>query len=105
MDLVVLHEDFRDLGPREFGWWRDTLAQHFTESCTRQKQVIVRRMVVGLTHHDHAIQFPGPRRMVGTENLDLQRVGRNPFEDILRIESAVIVADTGVIATDDQVCR
>jgi len=41
--------------------------------------------------------------VVDLERLGLQRARRDLVEDLLRVEGAVVVAHTGVVAADDQV--
>jgi hypothetical protein len=58
-----------------------------------------------LAHHHHLVQLLRVGGVVGLEDLDLERACRHLVEDGLRVEGAVVVADAGMVAADDEVGR
>jgi len=58
-----------------------------------------------ITHHHNFVQLLGVSRVVSLEDLNIQCTGRYFFiEDSLCIKSTIIIANTSVITTNDEVC-
>jgi hypothetical protein len=71
---------------------------------TRQQHEVLFVVIRRVTHHHHAIELLAVGGVIGPVDLDLQRtLGHLLVEDRLRVEAAVVVADAGVVAADDQV--
>ena len=60
-------------------------------------------MIRGILHHHHALEFAAVGRVVGLVDLQLQSIRGHFFiEDGLRVEAAVVIPHSGVVAADDQ---
>ncbi len=98
----MLAQHLQHLGPAEFRRDVGALEQRLAQLGAREQQpvgVAVRTGPLG----GHAAAAVAPECPVDFHRHDLQRASRDLVEDVLRVEGAVVVADAGMIASDDEV--
>src|SRR5215468_6579238 len=90
-----------DLGPAEFRGNLLVLGKHFAQTCARNLQPMFGSVRTG-SRRRHSIAFITKECDVDLERLDGEAVGRKRVEDILSVKGAVIAADAGMVASDDE---
>src|SRR3954449_757402 len=76
--------------------------KHLAQARARDLQPLL-RSVRACSRGRHAIAFIAEKGDVDLERLDGEAAGRKRVEDVLGVKRAVIAADAGVIAADDQI--
>ena len=99
---VRVDQHLRDLGPRELDRRHLALAEHLAHLRPRQEHAVVRPVRARLRAR-HRPADVAPERVLEEHRLDVELVRRELVEDELRVVRAVVVADAGVVAADDEV--
>ena len=98
---VVLAKHLGHFRPGEFARQGAALAQDLAD--TRARQLDSRRCVVRAgTGRCQRLARTAEERRLELERRDAEFLGREPVEDLLRVVRAIVVADAGMVASDDQ---
>src|SRR5215472_2353764 len=98
---IIVFEDRHHFRPAEFRRDFGIARQHFALLRARDGDVIFRIVRAGFSRR-HAIAFAAIKRDIDLERLGAERAGPELVEDGLGIVGAIIIADAGMIAPDDQ---
>src|SRR6476659_3130887 len=99
---VRVDEDLRDLGPGELDGRHVTVAEHLTNLRPREEHAILRPVRARLRAR-HRAAYVAPERVLEEHRLDVELMRFELVEDELRVVRAVVVADSRVVAADDEV--
>src|SRR5262249_3973903 len=99
--LHCRNQDFRDLRPRELRGWDLAAPQHVSHRRTRKRNASAGLMGTSLGG-GHALALLAVKGMLEHERHDSDLVAPKLSEDLLRVVSAVIVADSSMIAPHDK---
>src|SRR5260221_2911814 len=100
--LVSVDKDLGDLVARELVRRLFAVAEHFANLGSGEEKVRLRVMRAGLAR-GKPLALVAPEGVLEHQRLDPELVDVDLVEDLLRVVGAVVVAGTGVIATDDEV--
>src|SRR5690349_7343144 len=99
---VCLDEHLCDLGSRELRRWQLALREQLAHLRAREEDVVVAPVRAGLRRRHLAADL-AEERVLEEHRLDVELVRLELVEDQLRVVGAVVVADAGVVAADDEV--
>ena len=99
---VVGAQHRQHFGTRELGRHVAAFRQHLAQFGARQQQAVLLVVRAGACR-GHAAALVAPEGPVDLERLGLERILRDFVEDMVRVERAIVAADAGVVAADDQV--
>ena len=99
---VRLDQHVGDLGPRELLRRPLAAAEHLAHGRAREEHLVLVARRRGLRRR-HRLRQLAEERVLVLERLDAQLAGLELVEDVLRVVGAVVVADAGVVAADDEV--
>src|SRR5262249_56145700 len=97
---VVLLEDRHHLRPTKLGRYLRVGGEHFTLLGAGDRNVMLRIVGTGLRRR-HSVALPAVKSDVDLQWLGMKCAGPQLIEDVMRIEGAVVVADAGMVAPDD----
>ena len=100
--LHAVDQHLGHLGPRELGRRHLALAQHLAHLGAAEDDVLAGVVRAGLGA-GHAAAALAVERVLEEERRDAHLAGLELVEDVLRVVGAVVVADAGVVAADDEV--
>ena len=102
--LVGLDQDLGDLGAGELRRRRLAVAEHLADLRAAEEEAILGVVRAGLVGA-HALALVTPERVLELERTDAELVDVDLVEDRLGVVGAVVVADAGVVAADDEMGR
>src|SRR5260370_18381683 len=98
----VLLDDRQHLRPANRGWYARIGREHLTLLRARDRNMMLGIVGTGLRRR-HSVALPAVKSDVDLQRLGMKCPRPQLIEDVMRIEGTVVVADAGVVATDDKV--
>ena len=93
-----------DFRTREFRWWRNALGKHFANFGAGKENEVFFGVIGGIAHHDDFIEFFRPSGVIRFEDFNIESARRNLIlEDRLSVKRTIVIADTRMVASNDQV--
>src|SRR5512132_3665974 len=99
---VFVDQDLSHLGAAELLRRLFAVAEHLAHLRAAQEDVFLLSVGAGLARR-HALALVAPERVLEEQGLDAELVDVDVVKDPLGIVGAVVVADAGVVAADDEV--